>query len=112
MLGTVQELIRERFGANAHPAVNRSVSSLGVTAGRVLINDPDRLAAIITNLSLNRVYLGPFNDVAATKGIRLDPGGAALGLIWDEDFDITGWEWFGLADAAGSPILTVEYLIG
>ncbi len=109
---SVRDLITERFGAPVHVAVNRSVASVGLTPVSILRNDPDRLGAVVVNLSLNRLYLGPFVDPSATKGVRLDANGANLGLNWFEDYDVTGWEWFAVADAAGSPVLVLEYLQG
>jgi hypothetical protein len=109
-MANLADLIEARFGVKTEAADNRSTSSIGTSVATVLPNDPKRLAAVIVNLSAVAVYVAPYRDVGASKGIRLAPSGGTLSLIWDEDFDVTGWEWFGIADAAASALFTLEVL--
>ena len=110
MSGALSRLVRERFGANVAPEVNRALSTIGITAGRLWPQDPERLAALVVNLSVNTIFVGPFNTVSTTRGIRINPSGGQMMLLWDEDFDLTGYEWFAVADAAASALLTVEWV--
>ncbi len=104
------DLLEARFGVKTEAADNRFGTTIGTSVARVLPNDPKRLGAVIVNLSAVAVFIGPFRDVSASKGIRLAPSGGSFSLIWDEDFDVTGWEWFAVADAAASAVLTIEVL--
>ena len=107
---TARELITERFHSPVSAVVNRSISSVGATAARLFINDPDRLGFLVVNLSVNDLYLGPFPDVSTTKGIRLGPNGGNLDLIWFEDFETVAWEWFAIGSAAATTLLAIEYV--
>lgn len=109
-MANLADLIDARFGVKTEAADNRSGTTLGTSAATILRNDPRRLAATIINLSAVAMYVAPSRDVSATNGIRLAPGGGQLTLIWDEDFDVTGYEWFGIADAAASAVYTLETL--
>jgi len=111
-MSTARELVLARFGAPVNPVVNRSLSSVGATAARLFINDPDRLGFLVVNLSVNDLFIGPFPDVSATKGIRLGANGGNVSLVWFEDFEITAWEWFAIGSAAGTTLLAIEYLSG
>jgi len=111
-MSTARQLVQERFGAPVNPVVNRSVSSVGAAATRLFINDPDRLGFLVVNLSVNDLWIGPFPDVSATKGIRLGTNGGSISLVWFEDFEITAWEWFAIGSAAATTLLAVEYLSG
>jgi hypothetical protein len=107
---TVGELIRERFGLHVAPRVNRSLTSVGTTAARLWPNDPDRLAALLVNLSVNQLWGGWWPDVSSTKGIRVGPSGGSWELVWYDDFDLVMYEAFVIADVAASTLLTVEWV--
>jgi hypothetical protein len=111
-MSTARELVAARFGAPVNPVVNRAASSVGATAARLFINDPDRLGFLVVNLSANDLYIGPFPDVSATKGIKAGPSGGSISLVWFEDFEITAWEWFAIGSAAATNYLAIEYLSG
>jgi len=111
-MSTARELVLARFGAPVNPVVNRSTASVGATATRLFINDPDRLGFLVVNLSINDLFIGPFPDVSATKGIRLGANGGNVSLVWFEDFEITAWEWFAIGSAAATTLLAIEYLSG
>ena len=110
MAQTLDELVQTRLGVKTTVRVNDQLSSVGVTAARALILDPNRVAFAIVNLSPNIVYTGPVANVSSTRGFRLNPnGGHYLGL-WDEDLHLTGYEWFVIADAAASSLFVVEWV--
>jgi hypothetical protein len=111
-MSTARELVAARFGAPVNPVVNRATSSVGATAARLFINDPDRLGFLVVNLSVNNLFIGPFPDVSATKGILLGPNGGNISLVWFEDFEICAWEWFAIGSAANTTLLGIEYLSG
>jgi hypothetical protein len=63
---------------------------------------------MVMNLSLNEVYIGPFGDVSATRGVRLGPSGGFMRLTHREDFSLVGYEWYAVATGAASDVLVLE----
>lgn len=111
MVIALADLLMERFKVRTRAVVNPlAVTSLGTTAQLVLSNNPNRLGWLIINLSTNTVYLHFENDVASTKGTLLDPSGGAASMVWDEDFQATGWSIWGVASGASSAIYAFEIL--
>lgn len=104
---SLEALLKRQFGVRTRAEENPLISSLGTTAAKVLPNDPDRLAYLVINLSANVVYVSLHNDVADDKGIRLDPSGGMMSAIWSEDFQLVGWELWGVADGATSAIYAI-----
>jgi hypothetical protein len=104
----LSELVYEKFGIRTRAKVNPVTASLGITAALALKSNPNRLAWLLINLSANVVYIGFSRDVSSTKGIRLNANGGQASMIWDEDFDITGWEIYGVAAGANSAIFCYE----
>lgn len=107
-MSKLQELLTKEFGVRTRLVENPVITSIGTTAGLVLSNNPDRLAWVITNLSVNVMYVGYNNDVASTKGIYLDKNGGSIGAIWKQDFQATSWEVFIVAAGASSAVYSYE----
>lgn len=107
----ISDLIRDRIKAETYLEDSRGPSTLGTTVAQVLRQSPYRVWALIVNLSVNEVYIGPFGDVSSAKGVVLSPGGGNVILDYREDMNLVGYEWFGVATAAGSPILVLELLL-
>jgi hypothetical protein len=105
---TLKDLLLEQFKVKTRTIVNPLRATLDTTAKKVLDDNPNRLAWIIVNLSTTTAYLGLDRDVGANKGILLSPNGGSAMMIWDEDFETTGWEIWGKAGADGSPIYVIE----
>ena len=103
-------MVTERFHRPVTPFENRLISSVGVAATKLLNADADRLGFLFVNLSVNDIYIAPFPDVSATKGIKCGPNGGSVTATWDEDFEMLGKEWYCLAAAAASSLLIVEYI--
>jgi hypothetical protein len=109
-VGELAKMISERFARSVIPFENLTVSSIGTAAVQIMRQDPDRLGFVIINLSVADMYIGPFRDVSATKGIKVPPSGGSAVALWDEDFEAVGKEWFGVATALASAILVTEYV--
>lgn len=102
----LQLLFKVRTRAVENP---QAVTSLGTTPQIILANNPNRLAWRITNLhATQQVYLGLTSSVSATNGVRLDPAGGGASMIWNEDFQLTGWAIWGVASGAGTNIYSFE----
>ena len=105
----LRDLIDKKFEVRTRPVEDEGgVPSLGTTAQEVLPNNPNRLAWILVNLSENTVYLALKSDVSSSSGIRLDANGGSAGMVWDEDFDVTGWAIYGVAADVNSAIFAYE----
>ena len=110
-INTLKDLLESKLGVRTYHRINRDTAAVGVAVGRVLRNSPNRVAAVLVNLSANTIYLSPDNIPSATHGIRLGPSGGSLILKWDEDFSTVGYEWNALASGAASDIFILETLI-
>ena len=110
-LRTLKELLESKLGVRTYTRINRVTSTVGTTVQRVLQNSPNRVAAVIVNLSANTIYISPDGVPSATHGIRLGASGGSLVLKWDEDFSLCGYEWNALATAAASDVFIIEQLI-
>lgn len=102
------QLLQESLGTRAIPVINRLVTQVGVTAVRVFPNDPNRYAWVFVNLSPNTLYLHLDATVTSSKGVQVGPSGGYLSLVWQEDFELTAWEWYAISTAAASNVLTYE----
>lgn len=108
MAKTLTELLRERFGVQVGHRINPLVSTVGTGATALVGNNPNRLALVIINLSANVIYVAPDFQVSTTRGIRLSPNGGQIALVWDEDFNIVGYEWVGISDVGTNAVFVLE----
>lgn len=100
----LQGLIESQFGVKTSYDINPITGSVLVTVTKVLNIDPNRLAFIVMNMGANDVYLSPSNTVAVGNGILLQPGGGGVALVWDEDFNMVGLDWYAIADGGTSNV--------
>jgi len=107
------DLLERRFGVKTRGVRDPlGVSPIGVNPVIVLSNNPNRLAFLVVNLSANLVYLDLENDVNVTPGaevgFRLEPNGGYVGMIWDEDFQMTAWAWWAVSAGANTRLTILE----
>jgi len=107
---TLNELIDAQLGVRVRPQINPLTSSVGTTPTRIFSNNPNRVAFLVVNISANKVFLLPDNTVTTSRGILLTNNGGGLVANWREDFHLVGYEWWAVADAAGSSILCLELI--
>ena len=111
MAKTIRDLLLARLGAPTTPFTNRAGSSVGTTAALVLRNDPSRIAFLFVNLSLNTIFLTPVGVPSSTNGIALAASGGSVMVLWEEDGEMTAWEWRAVATAAASTFLALEAIL-
>jgi len=109
-VANLADVLEARFGVRTEARASAVGFNVDIARTSVLRNDPARLAAVIVNLSAVAVFLAPDPLVSATHGIRLAANGGSLILTWDTDFDVTAWEWFGVADADNADVYTLEVI--
>jgi hypothetical protein len=95
-MGRLAEYVERKFGFKTREVENPVTSTVGTSPTLILRNNPDRIAILIVNLSDNDGYVGWFNDVSATKGIRLTANGGNVHLIADEDGELVSKEFYGV----------------
>ena len=104
----LKELLLKRFEVSTRVVPNPLIATIGTTAALVLPNNPNRLAWVITNLSINLMYISFYIDVASTKGILLDKNGGSVSAVWSEDFEAVAWEIYIVAAGASSAVYSYE----
>lgn len=109
-MGMLSDLLTRQFQVKTRPNVNPLVAAVGVAAIPVANNNPDRVGLTFINLSVNVIYVSPDPNVSAAIGIRLDANGGQLTLVWWEDFELVGHEWYAIAAGANSAFYTLETL--
>jgi len=102
------DLLEQKFGIKTIDRINPETDTVGTSPVRVLLNNPNRVAAIIINLSANSLYVLPDEAVTTTRGIFVGGNGGRISIIYDEDFHLVGRDWFAVASGAGSQILVLE----
>lgn len=105
---SLHELIDERFGLRTRGVPNPDNVQMSTAVGLVLRNNSSRLGVIIVNLGTNSVFITPDNAPSTSRGILIQPNGGAASLIWDEDFNLVGLEWFGVTDAGTADLFVLE----
>ena len=108
---SLSTLIEREFGVKTGSSENPITDSVGLTAARVLPNNPNRLGWILVNLSVNLIYLGFSPDVSTSKGIQVGANGGMTSMMYREDFELTAHEVYAIAAGANSAIYVVETLI-
>ena len=108
---SLHQMIDARFGVRTRTAENQETTAMTTTEALVLRNDSARLAAIVINLGQTDVFLRPRGGPSSTTGIRVGPNGGTFSLQWDEDYNLTGLEWFGITGAGVSTLYTLEILV-
>ena len=106
----LQGLLKKQLGVTTYERISAAGVTVGVAASRVVRQNPNRVAFVFVNLSVNSIYISPIITPSATRGIRVGPSGGLLRVVWDEDFSLTGYEWNAIASAAGSEYFLIELL--
>jgi hypothetical protein len=105
---TRSDLIRDRFGLVVQVNRDPGTTVVGLTATQLLNQSPNRLALTIINNGTGRIWLFPGNNPSVTHGIVLAAGGGQVSLVWDDDWDVLGFEWWAIAEVAATPISIIE----
>lgn len=106
---TLSELLDKQFTVLTRTLVNeRGQTNIGTTVVKILDNNPNRLAWIIINLSANYLYIALTNDPSSTKGILVGANGGTASMLWNEDFEATGWEIFGVGSSTNTYVYCIE----
>jgi hypothetical protein len=106
---TLKDLLEKQFGVKTRVVINpMDVTAVGTSVTQILGNNPNRLAWMLVNLSPNDLYIAFERDVSVDKGIYLSPTGGTVKFLWNEDFELTGYEVWAVSTGADSAIYLVE----
>lgn len=109
---TLKDLVNDRFGVVTDFRVNPlDIANIGAATVKILPNNPNRVAWVFVNLSANVIYLLNDETVGITNGVRLVANGGIASMVWDTDFDITGFGLWAMASGAGSNFMVFEIII-
>lgn len=109
-MGILADLLANKFGIKTRPIENPLVAAVGAVDAQITLNNPDRVALVIINLSVNLVYIRPSGVAAAATGIILAANGGWRSFVWDEDFELVSRDWHGVAPAGASAIYVLEMI--
>ena len=109
---TLAALVDRELGVQSHPQINPMIAATpGAVAAQFLRNNPGRVAFIFFNLSANDAYIMTDNAVAAARGMFVAPNGGHVSVVWKEDLNLVGFEWWVITPAGASAIFTLELVI-
>jgi hypothetical protein len=98
--GAAAVFARRQLGGDV--GETEAVESIGTTASKVLDNDPERVTALLVNMSANTIYLAFDEAVSSTRGIILAANGGTLITSVRDDFMLPTHSFWAVASAAAS----------
>lgn len=107
----VSELIEKRYGIKTRTQANPLVVAVQTAITKILPNNPNRLGWMAINLSGENIFLAFDVGVTQIRGILLTPNGGSMSSLYEEDFEATCWNVYGVSTAGPSEIFVVEVLI-
>lgn len=105
------DLLRNKLGVATYPRINPLVDSVGISPVRILDNNPNRVGYLIVNVGSYPLYVAFSDAVSVTYGIYVAPAGGMVSAVWDEDFDLVGYELWGVAGGGTTKIYVHEVVI-
>jgi len=95
-----------KYGISTN-TVENSVT-VSTTPVRVLINNPNRLSAILSNIGSENVFISTNSSVTATSGIQLPADGGVMSTNYYEDFDQVTRNLYAIAASGSTTIHVIE----
>ena len=107
-MNTLRDIIEKSFGVKTD--IVESVVTITTSQTLILQNNPNRLSYIISVAGSNTAYFsGKSNVTSSGNGIPVG-GGNSLAARWDVDFDIVGYDLYGVA-STGSISLYIREVV-
>lgn len=108
MAMTLADMIKTLFDVKTN-VIHRQVTVPAVAPACIIApNNPNRLSLLVSNPWTRNVYVKFDVNVAVDEGILLVPNGGFVAFLWDEDFDIVGWELRGISMTAATKVNVIE----
>lgn len=97
----LKELLESQFQVKTRPIVNALVDQVTAGVTKIASNNPNRLALVVINTGTAAMWILFDSTVSSEKGIMLGELGGSATILWDEDFDTVGWEWYAYSILGG-----------
>jgi len=110
----VRDLLKARLGVPTRPRTTSPVISAAPVVASPVKQDAARVGIMFVNVGAFQVFLVPGtggNPPSANIGIKVEPNGGSLVVTWEEDGEITAWEWQAAANGGTSILFVVETII-
>jgi len=106
----VSELIEREYNTKTTYNINPEVAKVETTVTKIFSYNPRRLSFTVVNLGDNNIVVAPDSGVTLTRGIFLVKNGGTMNMIWNEDFEMSCFEWYAIADTAACEIFAMEVM--
>ncbi len=108
---SVRDFLQARVGAGL--TSRPSNPSVGTTTTQLLKQVPARVAFLVVNLGAFVVFIAPqvAGAPSSLNGVRLEANGGSATAQWDEDGEVTAWEWQAIAIGGASTVFILETVI-
>src|SRR5258708_20852169 len=107
--GFASQVAEVKFGDDTHPVI--TFPSITTTPSRLAINNPDRVELVIVNRGTDVIAFDLSRTVTMTTGIAIAPGQSAI-LVPDEDGEMSGYEWWAVANSGVQTLYMLEVIVG
>jgi len=107
----VRELLARRWGVTLANRANEMLSVVPAALVTILRGDPNRTAFLLVNQGGFIVFAAPAGiglDPRSGQGVRVDPNGGSLALLWEEDGEMVSWEWLATASGGNTAVSIIE----
>ena len=94
-----------------HTTLNVYTYTVGVSATRIALENPNRVALTVHNPSAVDMYLSPRPDVLPASGIVLSANGGTLMLNFQEDGEGVGYELWAINALGNNTLTTWETVV-
>lgn len=111
MAKTLYELLEAQYKVQSYGKVTPVDVGTTLPATEVAPLNPNRTGLLFSNVSDAIIYISLEKAMGLTEGIAVVPNGGALSLNWLEDFYITGWAWYAVANAAGGKLVVTQSVL-
>jgi len=112
--GNVRDLLKARLGVPTRARVSSPVISGAPVIATPVKQDAARVGIMFVNVGAFQVFIVPNsggNPPSANIGIKVEPNGGSLVVTWEEDGEITAWEWLATANGGTTIMFVVETII-
>jgi len=107
---SVIKLLGALYGAPFIDYTNHIANDADIVVKKIASNNPNRVELIITNNSINRVYIHTANNVSANLSIVIAPSATITIEAW-KDGMLPTLDWYAMADADNSRITIREVIM-
>ena len=99
-MGVLAEFVRGHFGVNTRYNPHPLTNTIGIAGTKLWNGNPDRLGLVFINHGVSDAFLSTEPSIAVSTGFRLAANGGHVVMKAEEDGELVGYQFFGIAGAA------------